>query len=123
MSDPNPFRREAHDLPLRLAGAEEGGRPFLDVLYEAAGNRPNGARLAALIQEWGLLADELGRDPTADEYADRFKFSKPTAHRDLRIFREAFPTEQTPRRILALLWDGVEGEPTHHLLSVKVKTT
>jgi hypothetical protein len=82
------------------------GRPFLDVLYERAGQRSTAASVAAFLREWDHLRDELGRPPSIDEYAARWGIARPTAYRIQATFRELFPGETTPDRLLDVLWTG-----------------
>ena len=80
------------------------GTPFIDYVQARVGRRP-AQRVLAFIQEWDVLADELGREPTLEEYQRRWQMSRATAYNDQRLFQQAFPGERTPRRILDALWD------------------
>jgi hypothetical protein len=46
------------------------------------------------------VRDDLGREPTAEEYAKWWKESPATAYREQALFRQAFPDEQNPARLL-----------------------
>jgi hypothetical protein len=91
----------AYDL---LPISASGGVPFIDYVQGRVGRR-SAQRVLAFIQEWDVLADELGREPTIKEYQERWKMSRATAYNDQRLFQLAFPGEQTPRAILDALWD------------------
>jgi len=80
------------------------GTPFIDYVHARVGRRP-AQRVLAFIQEWDVLADELGREPTLEEYQRRWQMSRATAYNDQRLFQQAFSGERTPRRILDALWD------------------
>jgi len=80
------------------------GLPLIDYVQGRVGRRP-AQRVLAFLQEWDTLADELGRDPTLEEYAERWRLPRATAYSDQRLFREAFPGEQNPRRLLNQLWE------------------
>ncbi|MCP9486926.1 MAG: hypothetical protein MSC30_13810 [Gaiellaceae bacterium MAG52_C11] len=71
------------------------------------------------IQAWGVVADELEHTPTAEEYAIRFQLRVATAYRDQALFRAAFG-EETPARILDVLWDAARGSRLRHILSAPV---
>jgi hypothetical protein len=81
------------------------------LVFERAGDRRKAAHLIAFIQQWGNVVDEAINqgelEPTVDRYCERWGVSRATAHRDLALFREAFPSERTPQRILAMLWEGL----------------
>ena len=70
-------------------------------------------RMVAFIQEWGHVYEDVrqtepGRaDVTVEEFAERWNTSLPTAFRMQSEFREIFPTEKTPARLMELLWEGV----------------
>lgn len=109
------------DVRLRLrsaSAAEPDARPFVDVVFERVGAR-RGARLLAFIQAWGVVADELGRAPTADEYAARFKLPPATAYRDQALFRDTF-RDETPEQILRVIWNAMRGRRPRHVLSASV---
>jgi hypothetical protein len=110
---------EPTDLPISLAGGHPGGMKFHDYLAARAGDRRLAERISAYILEWDSLADELRHAPTVGEYARRYRLPEPTAFRRAAEFKRLFPSEETPERLLRLLWDGV-GPRVGHLLSVRV---
>ena len=109
------------DVRLRLRAAdanEPGAVPFVDFVFARVGAR-RGARLLAFIQAWAVVADELARTPTAEEYAARFKLPVATAYRDQALFREAF-RDETPEDVLVVIWDAIQGRSPRHVLSAPV---
>lgn len=62
-----------------------------------------GSRVLAFILCWGIAEEALGHPPTVEEYADWWKESRSTAFREQARFRECFPQETTPQRIVDLL--------------------
>ncbi|MBW4078588.1 MAG: hypothetical protein HIU84_08815 [Acidobacteria bacterium] len=51
--------------------------------------------------DWGLDTAELSREPdSVDEYAEVIGESRATAFRDQQAFRQAFPTEESPMRLI-----------------------
>jgi hypothetical protein len=105
-------------LLIKAAKGEPEADPFVDVLFRRAGPR-RGARVVSFMQAWGVVAEELERTPTIEEYAARFGVEVATAYRDQALFRDTFH-EETPARILALLWDGAQDGRLRHLLSAPV---
>jgi hypothetical protein len=97
------------------------GVPLVDYVQGRVGRRP-AQRVLAFLQEWDTLADELGRDPSLEEYAERWRLPRATAYSDQRLFREAFPGEQNPRRLLNQLWE-LRRDSYGALLSAKVVAT
>lgn len=61
---------------------------------------------------WGMVRDDLGRDPTIEEYSEWWKESVRTAYRHQAEFRRAFPNEENPSRLLDIAsaqWDARKG--------------
>ena len=109
------------DIPLRLADPNDpGAMPFYELLRDRCqGDRLKAERLTAFLHQWDYLADELGHSPTPPEYSPKWSVPRPSAYRLAEEFREVFPTEQDPARLLRLLWDGMTAQPSH-LFSVRV---
>jgi len=90
--------------------------PLFEVMRQRVGYRRTVHVLAFMVQ-WDIARRSLhGREPlTLAEYADWWKVSRPTVFREQARFREAFPGESTPDRLLdlaAVAWDqrtGVAG--------------
>lgn len=50
---------------------------------------------------WAIVTADLGREPeSVEEYAEVLDESRATAFRDQQAFRKAFPTEETPTRMV-----------------------
>lgn len=47
-----------------------------------------------------VVRDDLGHSPTIEEYGDWWKQSRSTSYREQALFRQAFPSEETPDRLL-----------------------
>lgn len=98
-------------LPIRLAEKGESGQPFIDWLgRRLGGNRLARQRMTAFIQEWDLLRDEVQqrqhREPTVEEYSERWNVSLSSAYRLLAEFRQVFGP-QPPGELCQLLWEGM----------------
>src|SRR4051794_18566436 len=62
-----------------------------------------GAKVVAFLVCWAVAEEALGHPPTLDEYADWWNESRATAFREQARFREAFPGETTPQRLVDAL--------------------
>jgi hypothetical protein len=60
-------------------------------------------KVVTFIVSWGIACEAIGQPLTLEEYADWWKESRSTAFREQAVFREAFPGETTPQRIVDLL--------------------
>lgn len=89
-----------------LAEGQEEGEPFVKWLHREAG-RDCAKRLAIFLQQWDHQADELGRAPSVKEYAVEWRESETATYRLLEEFREVFPSEDDPSRIMEMLWNGM----------------
>lgn len=87
-------------------------------LYEVVRRRLGvlkGGRVLAFMVQWDVVVQELGREPTVVEYADWWGESERNVYYHLARFRECFPEERTPGRLMGQLrgdWDerrGVRG--------------
>lgn len=95
-------------FPFRLALPTEEGDEFVRWLdHRVGGDRRLRERLTALIQQWDHTVDQLGREPTAEEYAEQWSMPVATAYRTLAEFREVFPSEKSPSRLVSELWKGL----------------
>jgi hypothetical protein len=74
-----------------------------------------GPRVVTFMVAWSIAERELGHEPTLHEYREWWNESERTAYREQALFRECFPDETTPSRLMAALasaWDerrGVRG--------------
>lgn len=76
--------------------------PLAYLAVERAGLRAGVRSITALIC-WGIVADELGREPLHQEVWEYWKSSSATHYRDMVAFRRAFPGEDTPQRLWLLV--------------------
>jgi hypothetical protein len=86
-------------------------RTLLEVAMAQVGMR-RGARVIAFMIAWNVVRRELGHEPTIEEYGDWWKVSRATAFREQQMFREAFPGEENPARLMdaaAGAWDERKG--------------
>jgi hypothetical protein len=81
----------------------KSARPTLQQLASARVGQTKGAKVVAFIVMWAIAEDALGHPPTLDEYAEWWRESRSTAFRLQARFREAFPSETTPQRLVDLL--------------------
>lgn len=69
-------------------------------------------RVLAFMVAWDVVRRELDREPTLEEYGDWWRQSRATSFREQKLFREAFPGEVTPTRLLDAAgdeWDRRRG--------------
>jgi hypothetical protein len=78
-------------------------RPTLQHLAAKRVGLIAGARVVAFIVQWGIAEEALGHSLTLEEYADWWHASRSTVYREQARFREAFPSETTPQRLVDLL--------------------
>lgn len=82
-------------------GQDRQGTPLLVVATQRVGLR-KAMKVLAYMTAWDHVRDDLGREPSAEEYAKWWKESPATAYRQQALFRDAFPAETTPSRLLDL---------------------
>ncbi len=98
-------------LPIRYAVALGEGVPFIDYLSRLAEGRGGlRQRQLAFINEWDCLVDDLGRRPTAADYAERWKMPRSTVYALLAEFRRLFPGQTDPTELCREIWDGLEAQ-------------
>jgi hypothetical protein len=98
-------------LPIRHAAKRDEGLPFVDYLHQLAGARGGlRQRQLAFINEWDCLVDELGRRPTAVDYAERWNTPRSTVYSLLAEFRALFPGQADPTELCREIWDGVAAQ-------------
>lgn len=71
-----------------------------EVLAERVGFRSM-IKVLTFIVSWGTVYEDLGREPSIEEFADWWKSSRAKAFRDQQLFRKAMPEFDTP----TLLWE------------------
>jgi len=81
--------------------AKKSARPmsWMELAVRNAGMR-RGITALSWALCWALVRESLGRDPSVEEVADWWRESHRTAYREQAAFRQAFPTLDTPARIL-----------------------
>jgi hypothetical protein len=93
---------------LRLPAEQETPEPFDHVVRRRLeGDEQKVQALVAYLQGWSYVRDEIGRGPTSAEFADYWHFDMPSVRADEAAFREAFPEEEGPERIIRLLEEGL----------------
>jgi hypothetical protein len=92
-------------MPSRSQNVAKGrtpeGTPLLEVAAKRVGLR-KAMKVLSFMVAWDHARDRLGHEPTIEEYAKWWKESAATAYRHQALFREAFPGESTPTRLLDL---------------------
>jgi hypothetical protein len=78
-------------------------RPTLQQLAAANVGQIASAKVVAFIVQWAIAQEAVGHPLTLDEYGDWWHASRSTVFREQARFREAFPTEATPQRLVDLL--------------------
>lgn len=78
-------------------------RPTLQQLAAKRVGQTSGARVVAFIVQWAVASEALGHELTLEEYADWWHASRSTVFREQARFREAFPGEANPQRLVDLL--------------------
>lgn len=71
-----------------------------------------GSRVLAYMIAWDMVRQELGHEPTPEEYGEWWKQSRATSFREQAAFRECFPGEKNPARLMDLArssWDERRG--------------
>jgi len=112
--------------PFRPALPREEGQEFVDYLDTRCGGvRRLRERLLVFLQQWDHLTDDMGGEPSVEAYAQRWNVSVPSTYRMLHEFRRVFPTERSPERVLATLWEGLgapywRGPDLGSLLEVRI---
>jgi hypothetical protein len=77
--------------------------PTLQQLAARHVGKVKGARVVAFIVMWAIAEDALDHPPTLEEYAEWWHESRSTVFREQARFREAFPGETTPQRLVDVL--------------------
>lgn len=56
-------------------------------------------RVLEFLMLWGILADELDREPTSGEFCERWDESPATYYRRLEGLRAVWPEDKNPQRL------------------------
>lgn len=78
-------------------------RPTLQQLAARNVGQIAGAKVVAFIVQWAIAEEALSHPLTLEEYGDWWHASRSTVFREQARFREAFPSEVTPQRLVDLL--------------------
>lgn len=78
-------------------------RPTLQQLASKNVGQVAGAKVVAFVVQWAMTEEALGHPPTLEEFADWWYASRSTVFREQARFREAFPGEATPQRLVDVL--------------------
>jgi hypothetical protein len=57
----------------------------------------------AFVVCWAITEEALGHPPTLEEYGEWWRQSRSTIFREQALFREAFPGQSSPQRLVGLL--------------------
>jgi hypothetical protein len=92
------------ELPgLRPAWPGEAGTPFAALVQRRARDAEAAWEALAFVEEWEVLARDLAGPPTDGDYAARYDCSPAVASARKQAFRQVFPGEDDPSRVVALL--------------------
>jgi hypothetical protein len=96
-------------------GREVTGEPLLTIAARAVGLR-RAFRVLTFMAAWDRARRALDKRPiTLEDYHSWWRENERTAYREQALFREAFPGEVTPDRLLDLAYEqwierqGVQG--------------
>lgn len=92
----------------------EKGEAVDDMIRRRAGNAEVAREILAFVQEWGHIADEVGRPVTIADYVERWRVDGAEAARRVDLFHRVLPNEHDPGALWDLLWEGVEREAGEH---------
>jgi hypothetical protein len=73
---------------------------LLELAYARTGRMLTAARVLAFVVAWAVVREELGREPTVEEYAEWWREPERTAYDQLETFREVFPGARYPGAVL-----------------------
>lgn len=73
---------------------------IIEVAYAKTGSMLKAARVVAFVLAWSAVRDELGREPTMQEYMDHWREHRSTAYKHLAEFREVFTKCEFPGQVL-----------------------
>lgn len=76
-----------------------GGLPSLLAFMTAKLGYRKAVLVGAFIAQWGVLATELGREPTRHEYCDRWGFHQASYYRHLELLKVCWPEDRSPQRV------------------------
>jgi hypothetical protein len=86
-------------------GRNESGEPLLTIAARQIGLR-RAFRVLTFMAAWDRARRALDKRPiTLEEYRAWWRENERTAYREQALFREAFPSETTPDRLLDLAYE------------------
>jgi hypothetical protein len=96
-------------------GKDESGEPLLTIAARRVGLR-RAFRVLTFMAAWDRARRALDKRPIGlEDYREWWRETERTAYREQALFREAFPGESTPDRLLDLAYEqwverqGVQG--------------
>jgi len=87
-------------------------RPTLAAAAASRVGTLSAGRVIGFMVSWSICRDALGHSPSIEEYTEFWGEHERTVYRHQARFREAFPGEDTPDRLLdaaAAAWDRRQG--------------
>ena len=87
------------------------GPSLLEVAVRRVGPL-KGAKVLSFMIAWDVVRQELGYEPTIEEYGEWWKVSRATAFREQAAFRACCPGESNPARLMDAArgaWDEKKG--------------
>lgn len=85
---------------------------LLGVAYARTGSVVKAANVISFMVAWDICRQSLGHEPTVAEYSEWWRQTERGSYKELARFREVFPDERNPSRILDLVadeWDRSRG--------------
>jgi hypothetical protein len=96
-------------LPFRHAKRGEDGIPFIRYLVERIGDDPQRReRVYTFIHDWEHIIDGSYEPPSVKRVAEFSRLPLSTEYQRLEEYRNVFPTEEDPTRLVNEIWDGIE---------------
>jgi hypothetical protein len=106
---------------LRLPFPGERGATFEDILDARSGDNKSLRRdVTSYLLEWASIRDRLARDPMLQEYAELWGTGQTIAEERNEQFRNVFPSEKDPGRLLSLLWSGQQQQSFLRLMGTEL---
>lgn len=102
-------------LPFRHAHRDEAGISFYEYLVARIGSDPRRReRIYTFIHDWEHIIDGSHKLPSVKRVAEFSGLPLSTEYQRLEEFRELFPTEEDPTRLVDEIWNGIgEQQPSN----------
>jgi hypothetical protein len=94
-------------LPFRHATRDESGIPFFEYLKDRIGDPQRRERVYTFIHDWEHVTDGSTEPPSVKRVAEFSRLPLSTTYQRLEEFREVFPSEQDPSRLVDEVWEGI----------------